>query len=97
MRFINQIVTKPEWSNLTDYLTNAPQPSGSGSLPLVGFFHSNTFFVPDRNYLINLNLALQPADGVNQMPAIIVDTDVFTTNALNLADTRLESKLGEMR
>jgi uncharacterized protein (TIGR04255 family) len=97
VRFINRIVTKPEWPNLTDYLTNAPQPLGSGSLPLVGFFHSNTFVVPDRNYLINLNLALQPSDGVNQMPAIIVDTDVFTTNALNLTDTKLESKLGEMR
>lgn len=97
MRFINRIVTRPDWKNLQDYLVNAPQPLGAGALPLVGFLHSNTYFVPEHNYLINLNLALQPADGMNPVPAIIIDTDVFTTNALTLADAKLETKLSEMR
>ena len=97
VRFINRIVTRPEWKNLQDYLVNAPQPLGADTLPLVGFLHSNTYFVPEHNYLINLNLALQPADGANPVSAIIVDTDVFTTNALILAEAKLETKLGEMR
>jgi uncharacterized protein (TIGR04255 family) len=97
VRFINRIVMKPEWPNLEDYLTNAPQPLAGGAFPMVGFFHNNTFFVPDRNYLINLNLALQPAAGANPTPAIILDTDVFTTIALNLAENTLETKLGPMR
>lgn len=97
VRFINRVVVKPEWPNLGDYLVNPPQPLVGGALPLAGFFHSNTFFVPDHNYLINLNLALQPADGANPTAAIIVDTDVFTTNALNLTENTLEIKLGQMR
>jgi uncharacterized protein (TIGR04255 family) len=97
VRFINRIVMKPEWPNPEDYLTNAPQPLAGGAFPMAGFFHSNTFIGPDRNYLINLNLALQPADGANPTSAIIVDTDVFTTNALNLAENTLETKLGQMR
>ncbi len=97
VRFINRIVMKPEWPDLEDYLTNAPQPLAGGAFPMVSFFHSNTFFVSDRNYLINLNLALQPAGGANPTSAIIVDTDVFTTNALNLAENTLDIKLKEMR
>jgi uncharacterized protein (TIGR04255 family) len=97
VRFINRIVTKPEWKNLQDYLVNAPQALGADTLPLAGFLHSNTYFVPEHNYLINLNLALQPADGVNPVPAIIVDTDVFTTNAVILTEAKLKTKLTEMR
>jgi uncharacterized protein (TIGR04255 family) len=100
VRFINRIVTRPEWKNLQDYLVNAPQALEAEALPLVGFLHNNTYFVPEHNYLINLNLALQPADGINPVPAIIVDTDVLTTNPLSLADateTKLETKLSEMR
>jgi len=58
VRFINRIAMKPEWPNLEDYLINPPQSLLGGTFPIVGFFHSNTFFVPDRNYLINRNLAL---------------------------------------
>lgn len=97
VRFINRIVTRADWKNVQDYLLNAPQAMGAGSLPLVGFLHNNTYFVPEKNYLINLNLALQPADGVNPVPAIIVDADVFTTNPMGLADGMLEIKLAEMR
>jgi uncharacterized protein (TIGR04255 family) len=97
VRFINRIVTRPEWKNLQDYLVNAPQALEAEALPLVGFLHNNTYFVPEHNYVIILNLALQPADGVNPVPAIIVDTDVLTTNPLSLADAKLETKLSEMR
>jgi uncharacterized protein (TIGR04255 family) len=97
VRFINRLILKPEWPKLDDYLINAPRSIAENALPLAGFFHSYTFFIPDNNYLVNLNLALQPADGVNPTAAIIVDTDVFTTNAISSTENILETKLIEMR
>jgi len=97
VRFINRIVIRPEWPLLGDYLIDAPQSLAGMGLPLVNFLHNNTFEVPEHNYFINLNLALQPSDGTNPSPAIIVDTDVATTNTLNLTENKLESKLEEMR
>lgn len=97
VRFINRIVIKPEWLRLRDYLTDAPESLAGMEIPLVRFMQGNTFLAPDHNYLINLNLVFQPTDGATPTPAIIVDTDVSTTQALNFAENKLDAKLKEMR
>ena len=97
VRFINRIVVKPEWPLPGDYLVNAPQSLNGTDFPLASFLHNNTYSVPEHNYLINLNLASQPAEGANLTPAIIIDIDVFTTNTMTWPERKLEMKLKEMR
>jgi uncharacterized protein (TIGR04255 family) len=59
VRFINRIPIPAQAGDLNDYLVNAPKSWGSFPVPFAGFVHSDTFSVPDTNYLIHVVGLLQ--------------------------------------
>jgi len=82
---------------LKEYLVDAPKSWDSFPIPFAGFVHSDTFSVPDTNYLIHVIRALQPPDVTSEWPAIILDTDISTRTPSPINDETLETKLHEMR
>jgi uncharacterized protein (TIGR04255 family) len=97
VRFINRIEIDAKGGDLSDYLVNAPRAWDSFPIPFAGFMHSDTFSVPDTNYLIHVIRALQPGDAISVKPAIILDTDIFTQTPHKVDDAIVKAKLVEMR
>jgi uncharacterized protein (TIGR04255 family) len=97
VRFINRIPISAQAGNLSEYLMNAPKSWDSFPIPFASFVHSDTFSVPDTNYLIHVVRALQPPDPTSDLPAIILDTDVSTRTPSPIDTNALEGKLQEMR
>lgn len=97
VRFINRIEIDGKGGDLSDYLVNAPRSWDSFPVPFAGFMHSDTFSVPDTNYLIHVIRALQPGDAISVKPAIILDTDIFTQTPQKVDDALVKIKLAEMR
>jgi uncharacterized protein (TIGR04255 family) len=97
VRFINRIPITNAASKLDEYLIDAPKTWVSFPLPMAGFVHSDTFLIPSTNYVAHVIRALQPADAITNLPAIILDTDVSTLSPMPLNDQMLRTKLKEMR
>jgi uncharacterized protein (TIGR04255 family) len=97
VRFINRIEIDSKGGELSNYLVNAPRSWDSFPVPFAGFMHSDTFSVPDTNYLIHVIRALQPGDAISVKPAIILDTDIFTQTPQKIGEELVRSKLAEIR
>ena len=97
VRFINRIPIPVHAGDLSDYLINAPKAWDSFPVPFASFVHSDTFSVPDTNYLIHVVRALQPPDTTSDLPAIILDTDISTRSPSSTDPKVLETRLREMR
>ncbi len=67
-------------------------------LPLHGFMHKDTLGVPGHPYAINVIRTIQQLkDNMNGGVALIVNIDVFTTQAFDVDNTVLAEQLLEMR
>ena len=97
VRFINRIEIDSQGGDLGNYLVNAPRSWDSFPVPFAGFMHSDTFSVPDTNYLIHVIRALQPGDAISVKPAIILDADIFTQTPQKIDDGLVKTKLAEIR
>ena len=97
VRFINRIEIDSKGGDLSYYLVNAPRSWDSFPVPFAGFMHSDTFSVPDTNYLIHVIRALQPGDTISVKPAIILDTDIFTQTPQKVDEALVKAKLAEIR
>ena len=97
VRFINRMVFPTEGIRLDEYLVTPPQPPSSFPLSLAGFFHHDTFVVPDSIYVIQVIRTTQPPEGAPPKVPVILDIDVFTNSPLELGVGVLEAKLPEMR
>jgi uncharacterized protein (TIGR04255 family) len=98
LRFINRITFSPERVRLEDYLVAPPQMPERLDLPLLAFFHHDTFAVPGHPYIINLVSTVQPQQGAGaEGPALIVDIDVFNEQPFTLDNGALKQRADEMR
>jgi len=84
VRFINRIEAASEgW--IEDYLADAPGPPCGLDWPFNGFFHHDTFCVPDTPYSVNLIRLLEAAQPPTKPNiSFIIDIDVFVTSPLEL-------------
>lgn len=97
VRFINQIPLR-QISDLGKFLTHAPKCLHKLGLCLNGFFHQDTYDVPEHPYGINLVQTLQPPIPPDSDEfGFILDIDVFTKDAFECADEYLREHLPKMR
>ncbi len=94
LRYINRFTIPPGELLFEEYIQPAPTSPHGLELPFHGFMHKDTLAVPGHAYGINLIRTIQQLNGG---VALILDIDVFTTQAFDLNNTVLARRLLEMR
>lgn len=98
LRFINRIKLPPGELLFEDYIQPAPTSPHGLELPFHGFMHKDTLGVPGHPYAINVIRTIQQLNGnMSGGVALILDIDVFTTQAFDLDNAVLARRLLEMR
>ena len=98
LRFINRIKLPPGELLFEDYIQPAPTSPHGLELPFHGFMHKDTLGVPGHPYAINVIRTIQQLNGsMSGGVALILDIDVFTTQAFDLDNAVLAKRLLEMR
>jgi uncharacterized protein (TIGR04255 family) len=98
LRFINRIKLPPGELVFEDYIQPAPTSPHGLELPFHGFMHKDTLGVPGHPYAINVIRTIQQLNGnMSGGVALILDIDVFTTQAFDLDNAVLARRLLEMR
>jgi uncharacterized protein (TIGR04255 family) len=98
LRFINRIGPIATEARVEDYLDPAPRVTRDLDLPVDHFFHQDILRIPGYPYAVRLTRTTQPEPAL-QPPAfgIIVDIDVFTTQAFETDSIAMERRFSEMR
>jgi uncharacterized protein (TIGR04255 family) len=97
VRFINRIV-QDDIATLGEGLTLPPRAPTRMALPIGEFLHRTLFDVPGHPYRVHVIQTSQPpAPPETERLSLILDIDVFTTQATQLDDNVLETRLKEMR
>jgi uncharacterized protein (TIGR04255 family) len=98
VRFINRIAMPVEGKKLRDVLTSPPQCPQNMELPVLNYLHQDTFGVPGYPYAIKRTQTIQPTESPGvEGPRLILDIDVFTTQAFEPTMDVLKQRLAEMR
>jgi uncharacterized protein (TIGR04255 family) len=97
VRFINRISFPADGFSLEDYFLSSPQPLVALGLVPAGFLYRDTLIVPETGYKVNLVRTIQPPEGTPPSLPVILDIDVFINSPMELDDTALRQRLGEMR
>lgn len=96
LRFIDRIILPPQEMLFEEYIHSTPSLIQGLDLLVAGFFHQDTLAVPGHPYAVNVIRTIQPEPST-QGRAIILDIDVFTTQACDLKQEILKQRLLEMR
>lgn len=97
LRYINRLKLPPAELRFEDYIQPAPSTPRELDLPFQGFMYYDTLAVPGHPFAINIIRTVQRLGGaVDAGVALILDIDVFTTQALN-DDKFFGQRLLEMR
>lgn len=94
VRFISQVTLK-DGEKASDYVDQVPAPLDRIGLDSEGFFHQDTFSIPKSPFRLTLVRAIQSPEPPLIEKSLIVDIDVFTTEATPLE--AVDSRLREMR
>ncbi len=99
LRFINRIMLPQDELRFEEYMQPAPVPPVGMKLPFQGFMHHDTLAVPGQPYALNVIRTIQvPPHSGGTGVSLILDIDVFTTQAFELFDDNvLMHRLNEMR
>lgn len=98
LRFINRITMPVGDFNFEHYIQPAPASPVGLDVPFHGYTHQDTLAVPGHKYAINIVRAIQPPqDQENEGLGLIVDIDVFTTDAPVDREISVPQMLNEMR
>lgn len=98
LRYINRFALPPGELLFENYIQPAPTSPRGLELPFHGFMHKDTLAVPGHSYAINVIRTIQRLNGTeNSGVALILDIDVFTTQAFDLDKAVLGRRLLEMR
>ncbi len=98
VRFINRIALPIGESWLSNLLLRPPAPPKSLEVPIVNFFHQDTFSVPGYPYAVNRIQTIQfPSAKDDKESSLILDIDVATTQAFEPVENSFETRLVEMR
>ena len=97
-RYINRFMLPPGELLFESYIRPAPKSPHGFELPFHGFMHKDTLAVPGQPYAINIIRTVQQRDdSINSGVALILDIDVFTTQAFDVDNSMLARRLAEMR
>ena len=97
IRFINRIAPI-KLSKVASYLTKPPKCLQSLGLPMSNFLFQSTHDVPGHPYKINVVQAIQPpVPKQAEVFGLILDIDVFTTQAFQPTESRIKEHLANMR
>jgi len=97
VRFINRIAPI-DLSKLGRYLAKPPKCLEPLGLPMSGFLYQSTHDVPKEPFRINVAQTVQPpSPPQTEGFGLILDIDVFTTQAFQLSDEVLQDRLTKMR
>lgn len=97
VRFINRIALT-ELSDVRRYLVKLPKCFNGLDLPMTGFMYQSTHDIPEHPFRINVVQTIQPpTPPETEGLGLILDTDVFTTQAISCDDEILQDHWGEMR
>lgn len=97
VRFINRIAPVDR-TKLGKYLARPPRCLDPLGLRMERFLHQSLYDVPDHPFRINVVQTIQPpAPPRNEGNGLILDIDVFTTQAFEPSDATLQCYLSQMR
>jgi uncharacterized protein (TIGR04255 family) len=98
LRYINRIKLPPGELRFEEFIQPAPSTPRELDLPFDGFMHHDTLAVPEHPFAINVIRTVQRPSGLGDAGvALILDIDVFTTQALDVNDGFFRQHLLEMR
>ena len=97
MRFINRIAPI-KLSDVRRYLAKPPECFERLGLPMTGFLYRSTHDIPEHPFQISVVQTIQPPiPPKTEGFGLILDTDVFTTQAFPCDDEILQDHLARMR
>jgi uncharacterized protein (TIGR04255 family) len=96
VRFINSVILTGR-QDASTFLAHAPKSPPNMKLPVAGFIHQTIYDVPGHAYQVSVNQTIQPSSKEEQGDTLILDLDVFTTQAIPCEDAVLSKRLAEMR
>jgi len=97
VRFIN-LISPVQPERFSDLLTIPPKGPERMPMPIQGLMHKTTFDIPGNPYNLNVIQAMQPPLSTQTEGfGLILDIDVFTTQALEPKEELLKHHLDEMR
>ena len=98
LRFLNKIILPPKELNFEKYIQPYPEPPFGLELPFMGFFHQDTFAVPEYPYALNITRTVQPPMHPAVGLALIIDIDAYATKPFEISvDILAEKVLADLR
>ena len=98
LRFINRIKSPSSEVQFEKYFQGKIEPPSGLDLPYQGFMYQDTLNAPDHQLSINIIRTIQqPGSSPDNLLALILDIDVFSTEPSSMDLDSLKLRLNEMR